>query len=268
MVSSKTVPAEGAQEVKPEDQAKNGAKPETGDSKKPGAPQSGPIARRAPGAKEVIPFQWKLLGECRGVILTLFKAVEKDEVEAQYERLARDGYYGKLRITGAEEKIKQRASAKAALIPSTSASGKTKSKPVGSKRRVMAKWAKESGSGGKRIAMAIASATPVKATKKPKSAKTAMAGETAKATKATKTAKTIKTTKTAKPTKTAKASKAPKTAKSSKAAKSATSAKSDRKATGARTASKSRKKTVRAKSSPKSSPKSGAQSAAKKKKKK
>ncbi len=69
-------------------------------------------ARRAPGTKEVIPFVWKLIGESRGAILTLFKSVERDEVESQFERLRRDGYYANLRILDVNEKVEQPASSK------------------------------------------------------------------------------------------------------------------------------------------------------------
>ncbi|UCE58202.1 MAG: hypothetical protein JSU63_12255 [Phycisphaerales bacterium] len=59
------------------------------------------------GAKEVVPFEWKLVGEAQGMILTLFKAVEHPEVEAQLERISKDGYYSNLRILEADTKIVQ-----------------------------------------------------------------------------------------------------------------------------------------------------------------
>ncbi len=54
--------------------------------------------RGAPGAKEIPPFQWKIVGRSGDFILTLFKAVEREEVEAQLERLRRESYYKDLRI--------------------------------------------------------------------------------------------------------------------------------------------------------------------------
>lgn len=82
-------------------------------------------ARRAPGTKEVIPFVWKLVGESRGAILTLFKSVERDEVESQLERLRRDGYYTDLRILDVNEKIEQPASAKKQLKAAKKVATKT-----------------------------------------------------------------------------------------------------------------------------------------------
>ncbi len=83
------------------------------------------VARRAPGTKEVIPFAWRLVGESSGAILTLFKAVERDEVESQFERLSRDGYYADLRILDVNEKIEQPASAKKLLRPEKKVTTKT-----------------------------------------------------------------------------------------------------------------------------------------------
>ena len=82
-------------------------------------------ARRAPGTKEVIPFVWKLVGASRGAILTLFKSVERDEVESQFERLRRDGYYTDLRILDVNEKIEQPASAKKQLKAAKKVATKT-----------------------------------------------------------------------------------------------------------------------------------------------
>ncbi len=64
--------------------------------------------KRSIGVKEVIPFAWKLLGDaCDGMTMTLFKAVEREEVEAHFERTTRDGHYNNLRIVKADEKIVQ-----------------------------------------------------------------------------------------------------------------------------------------------------------------
>jgi len=58
-----------------------------------------PVASKKPlGVKEVIPFRWKLVGTSGGLTLTLFKAVERADVEAQYERVCNEGYYKDARI--------------------------------------------------------------------------------------------------------------------------------------------------------------------------
>lgn len=73
--------------------------PEVGDPvDAPEAPVGRPSGRRSIGAKEVIPFAWKLVGRSDGMTLTLFKAIERDEVEAQLERSVREGYYTDLKI--------------------------------------------------------------------------------------------------------------------------------------------------------------------------
>lgn len=93
----------------------------------PGGPAAkAPLAvpQRSSSAKEVIPFEWKLIGESQGFALILFKAIERDEVEAQLERVQRDGYYGNLRIIGNTEQVKQPASAKARRERQTAASTK------------------------------------------------------------------------------------------------------------------------------------------------
>ncbi len=71
--------------------------------------------RRGPGTKDVPPFQWKLVGDITGFSLTLFKSVEREEVEAQLERVRKENYYGNLRILDVNEKVRQSAAAKAAV---------------------------------------------------------------------------------------------------------------------------------------------------------
>ncbi len=61
--------------------------------------------RKAPGSKEVIPFRWKLVGKSGGVVLTLFKAIQREEVEDQLRRVHEDGYYTDLRILEIDEKV-------------------------------------------------------------------------------------------------------------------------------------------------------------------
>lgn len=85
----------------------------------------GPVAavvavKRSAGPKEPVPFEWKIVGESDGAIITLFKSVEREDADAQLERLQRDGYYQKIRILGAREVIKQPPSAKDAFTPTKS----------------------------------------------------------------------------------------------------------------------------------------------------
>ena len=73
--------------------------------------------RRAPGAKEVIPFAWKLIGTSADLTVTLFKAIEKVDVEAQLERLRRDGYYKNLEVLDVDAVVVQRVPAKKSARP-------------------------------------------------------------------------------------------------------------------------------------------------------
>ncbi len=59
------------------------------------------------GVKEVIPFKWKLVGTVNHTTLTLFKAVEREDVEAQLERVGKEGYYTDLRILEKDAKVIQ-----------------------------------------------------------------------------------------------------------------------------------------------------------------
>lgn len=66
------------------------------------------VAKKSPlGAKEVPPFEWKLLGTVNYATLTLFKSVDRADSEAQLERVQRDGYYKDLRIVGVNDKVVQ-----------------------------------------------------------------------------------------------------------------------------------------------------------------
>lgn len=87
----------------------NGAKADTSlESKKADEPKKpAPTGKRPLGTKEVIPFEWKLIGVSKDTALILFKAVDRADVEAQYERVKREGYYTDLRIVDINEKVKQ-----------------------------------------------------------------------------------------------------------------------------------------------------------------
>ena len=87
----------------------------------------GPVpGKRALGVKEPIIFKWKLIGTSQNMALTLFKSVEREEAEAQLDRLQKDGYYTELKILEAEAKVEQPLPLKGAkkAIPRTEPSGK------------------------------------------------------------------------------------------------------------------------------------------------
>lgn len=67
---------------------------------------AGGTPRRAPGQKEVIPFAWKVCGYAYdGHTLTLFKAVECADAEAQLARLQQEAYYEGLKVYGIDEAV-------------------------------------------------------------------------------------------------------------------------------------------------------------------
>ncbi len=74
----------------------------------PGSDALGGGIKKSPlGAKEIPPFEWKLLGTVNYATLTLFKSVERADSEAQMERVLRDGYYKDLKIVGVNDKVVQ-----------------------------------------------------------------------------------------------------------------------------------------------------------------
>ncbi len=79
----------------------------------PGAPIS-PIVRKGPGIKEVPAFRWKLVGESSSMVLTLFKTVEREEIDAHLDRVRKEGFYTNLRVLDINEKIAQPGGVKAA----------------------------------------------------------------------------------------------------------------------------------------------------------
>lgn len=94
------------------------------------APAAAPVpGRKALGVKEPIIFKWKIVGHSRGVAVTLFKSVEREEADLQIERLIKDGYYAHLEIMDANAKVIQPDAPKE---PKRSAkSRETPSKPPG-----------------------------------------------------------------------------------------------------------------------------------------
>lgn len=74
----------------------------------PASAPGGPVpGRKSLGVKEPIVFKWKVIGRSGSMFVTLFKSVEREEVEAQLERLTRDGYYTHLQILEASAKVEQ-----------------------------------------------------------------------------------------------------------------------------------------------------------------
>jgi|GEM_PF-5315059 len=91
-----------------------------------GAPTT-PPARKPLGVKEVIPFAWKLVGVSDGLVLTLFKSVEKEEADAQHERLKAEGYYSNLAVVDINTKVRPpRAKRKAASPAKAKRSSRTR----------------------------------------------------------------------------------------------------------------------------------------------
>lgn len=83
-----------------------------------------PTPSRSPGTKEVIPFEWKVVGRSAHTTLVLFKSIERKDAEAHFERLRSDGYYKDLAILANNAKIVQ---PKGHPKPSTKSEKTTKS---------------------------------------------------------------------------------------------------------------------------------------------
>ena len=139
-----------------------------------------------------------------GVELTLFKAVERAEVEAQLERVRRESYSRNLRILEAKEKVAQPAGAKARTMGIKDAPAKT-----ASKARLSASRAKS----------ATKSRSVVKVSSPTKTAKPAKGAKATKAAKSAKKAKATKKTRTPRATKETKAAKEPRRPKAARTAK-------------------------------------------------
>lgn len=81
------------------------ARAEAGKGGSAPATARGATSRKSPAAKEVPPFQWKLVGYSHGIPLTLLKSAERGEVEGQLERYQAEGYYNELAIHPIDAKI-------------------------------------------------------------------------------------------------------------------------------------------------------------------
>ena len=104
-------PADGADrrpQDRPDESQSVNTKKASPEPAPPAAVAAAPVTRRKPiGPKEVIPFEWKLVGKVDGLFITLFKAVARGDVEDQSERVQRDGYYTDLQILDINTKIQQ-----------------------------------------------------------------------------------------------------------------------------------------------------------------
>jgi len=219
----KTPEKSQAAAVKPAENAQVAAKPVGNTGKKP------------LGVKEVIPFEWKLVGSSGGLVLTLFKAIERDDVEAQRERVEREGFYQDLRVLPANEPLKQVKAIKAAKDKAAKSLGAAPA---------MKKVAKAADSKARKKAESVMIRLPKPKAKPEAEKKTAK--KKAKKKTAAKTAKTKKAAKKVvkKVTKKA-AKKATKKVVKAKAAKKPAkkaTAKSPKKTAKAKTAKKSAKK--------------------------
>lgn len=176
-------------------------KTETGNTAKSGTPRAaaapGTPPRKQLGAKEPIIFKWKLLGSSAGMVLTLFKATEREDIEAQFARIRRDGYYKDLCIVDIDAKVVQPKKVREAIdkerrVAASAAETREKKKAAAKKKTV---------SKGKAITLKKRKAKP--SAKKKKKAKTP-AGKKPKArSRATTRSKKLKKKKrgTASPTK-------------------------------------------------------------------
>lgn len=122
------------------------------------APAPAPTARRGMAAKEVIPFEWKLVGYSCGTAVTLFKAVEREDVEVQLLRVQRDGYYKDLKVLDVKTKVVQ---------PPTAPVVRVKKAPVKKTAKPAAKKTVAKQSSGKTVSMSTAKAAKKTSGKKP-----------------------------------------------------------------------------------------------------
>jgi len=100
----------------------------------------GPVAgKRALGVKEPIIFKWKLIGTSHNTAMTLFKSVEREDVDAQFERTQREGYYTDLKILDADAKVDQPVQPKGTKKESPRTERGGKGAPLTAKRKEAAK---------------------------------------------------------------------------------------------------------------------------------
>lgn len=209
-----------------------------GDTSKVGAGTgNAPVGKKTLGQKEIIPFEWKLIGESSGCFLTLFKAIELDEVEAQMERVRREGYYKNLKILSNTDKIVQSKTGLKVKLAATDSKKEAKSlktakfskasnkvsiikismKPSIKKKLMEAEKKAKKAKKAKKVAKKKTTAKKAAKVKKTTTKKKAVKKKATKAKAAPKTAPANKT-KTAKKTKVVKKTKSEKNAKVKKKA--------------------------------------------------
>ncbi len=207
----------------------SGATPAEAEPESEETSESGSAPRKTPGVKEPPQFAWKVIGKSGEAIITLFKSVEREEVEDQYKRLSRDGYYTDLEIVDISHKTVQPESVRAEIRAALEEREEEEVKPV---KKSAAKAEKQSPK--KKVTAKKASATSKKKKKKETESKKSVKAKTAK-----KTAKKATVKKTAK-----KATKktAKKTTKTKVTTKKSTKAKATKKKTTKTKAAKKTKK--------------------------
>ena len=92
--------------------------------------------KKSLGPKEPPPFVWKLVGRSGHNILTLFKAAEREDADAQLARLSREGYYKDLNILDINAAVKQPKQPKQPAPPKKSIRASAPKRPVATKRVV------------------------------------------------------------------------------------------------------------------------------------
>ncbi len=184
---------------KPVEKGEAGKNVTSGGGEASGSPQAA-VQRRAPAIKEVIPLAWKLVGTSAGTPVTLLKCIERKDAEVQMARLEAEGYYQRLEIFGAEEKVPLSSTLnkarKKVIDDATNLAGARKATSV------PAKSPGGPGKGSKRATAASKSNTvtvKMKKTARPVAKSKTRAGSSAESKRAAKTSKPKKsTTKTVK----------------------------------------------------------------------
>jgi len=205
------------------EKSKSKTEPVAGQTKTPGTGDAPtPAPRRQLGVKEPIVFKWKLLGSAGDVVLTLFKSTERADVDAQFERIQREGYYQNLRIVEADAKVAQSKKTRESLEKERKRMGSAAEKKAREEKKPKTK---QTLGEPKLIRIGRTKAAIARAAKKAaKSAKAKKASKTKKASKAVKKTKTAKK-KTKKKRKTASKKKVKKTVKKKSKSRSATTKK-------------------------------------------
>jgi len=140
--------------------------------------------RKPLGVKEVPPFAWKLLGSSAGAVVTLFKSAVREEVEAQQDRVLRDGYYSDLKVVDIDFKVVQpRTPKKKKTAAARAKKAKTSAKPAPKPKTTKQKTTAERKVKKKKTATKKATSSAKRTTsKRSSSAKSSAAASKKKAT--------------------------------------------------------------------------------------